>query len=49
MEEFSLLLVEAQLTPSPQGFSSLQRVSEAITPIVQQLQESRTRKQGGNQ
>ena len=35
MEEFSLLLVEAQLTPSPQDFSSLPRVSEVFTPIAQ--------------
>ena len=41
MEDFSLLLVEAQLTPSPQGFSSLPRVSEAFTPIAQQSHESR--------
>ena len=32
MEEFSQLQWQAQLTPSPQGFSSLPRVSEAFTP-----------------
>ena len=31
----SLLLVGAQLTPSPQDFSSLPRVSEVFTPIAQ--------------
>ena len=32
MEEFSQLQWQSQLTPSPQGFSSLPRVSEAFTP-----------------
>ena len=32
MEEVSQLQWQAQLTPSPQGFSSLPRVSEAFTP-----------------
>ena len=34
MEDFSQLQLQAQLTPSPQGFSSLPRVSEAFTPIT---------------
>ena len=43
MEEFSLLLVGAQLTPSPQEFSSLPRVSEVFTPIAQQSHEARNK------
>ena len=47
MEEASLLLVGAQLTPPPQDFSSLPRVSEVFTPIAQQnhkKQETKTKK-----
>ena len=32
MEDYSQPQWQAQLTPSPQGFSSLPRVSEAFTP-----------------
>ena len=47
MEEVSQLQWQAQLTPSPQGFSSLPRVSEAFTPntkIIPQSQQNQENK-----
>ena len=45
MEEASLLLVGAQLTPSPQDFSSLPRVSEVFTHIAQQNHKKQEQEQ----